>query len=187
MCKLTYEDLRLEQGPHGSIRWPASTDKTGPETIVPVSPEVREAIDRILRERPGIGSAPLFSAPGDARKPMTRHLADKWLRKGEQLAKPEPQRGSLWHAYRRKRATERKHLPDVDVAAAGGWKTVQTLKSAYQQPDPEPMLRVVLEAGELREGQVTITNMHTNVHLTCTPTRVSKTRERRKWRNYGRN
>lgn len=54
------------------------------------------------------------------------------------------QRGSLWHACRRKWATERKHLPDVDVAAAGGWKTVQTLKSAYQHADGDTMLRVVL-------------------------------------------
>ena len=59
---------------------------------------------------------------------MTRHLADKWLRAGERLAKLEPLKGSLWHAYRRKWATERKHLPDVDVAAAGGWKSLQALK-----------------------------------------------------------
>ncbi len=153
VCKLTYDDLRLDQGPHGSIRWPASTDKTGRETVVPISPTVRAAIDRILRERPGIGSAPLFPAPGDARKPVSRHLADRWLRKAEELAGLEPQKGSLWHAYRRKWATERKHLPDVDVAAAGGWKTVQTLKSAYQHADSETMLRVVLEAGELREAK----------------------------------
>ena len=48
---------------------------------------------------------------------------------------------------------DRKHLPDVDVAAAGGWKDTQSLKSAYQQADTETMLRVVLEAGELREAQ----------------------------------
>jgi hypothetical protein len=65
----------------------------------------------------------------------------------------EPQEGSLCHAYRRKCATERKHLPDVDVAAAGGWKRVQTLKTAYQQADAETMLRVVLEGGELREAR----------------------------------
>ena len=153
VCKLTYEDLRLDQGPNGSIRWPASTDKTGRETIVPLSTQVRRAIDRILRERPGIGSAPLFPAPGDAQKPITRHLADKWLRKAEQLAKLEPQRGSLWHAYRRKWATERKHLPDVDVAAAGGWKGPHTMKASYQHADAETMLRVVLEAGELREAR----------------------------------
>jgi integrase len=153
VCKLKYEDLRLEQGPHGSIRWPAATDKMRRETVVPSSPSVRSAIDRVLRERPDIGSAPLFPSPEDPQEPVSRHLADKWLRKGESLAKLEPQEGSLWHAYRRKWATERKHLPGMDVAAAGGWKTVQTLKSAYQQADPDTMLHVVLEGGELREAR----------------------------------
>jgi integrase len=153
VCKLKYEDLRLEQGPHGSIRWPAATDKMRRETVVPSSPSVRSAIDRVLRERPDIGSAPLFPSPEHPQEPVSRHLADKWLRKGESLAKLEPQEGSLWHAYRRKWATERKHLPGMDVAAAGGWKTVQTLKSAYQQADPDTMLHVVLEGGELREAR----------------------------------
>jgi hypothetical protein len=85
---------------------------------------------------------------------MTRHLADKWLRKAEKLAKLLPQEGSLWHAYRRKWATERKHMSDVDVAAAGGWKTVETLKSAYQQADPETMLLVVQKPRQLREAKV---------------------------------
>ena len=151
VCKLTFDDLRLEQGPHGFIRWPASTDKMGQESTVPISPPVRAALDRIHAERPGIGAAPLFPSPNDPTKPMTRHLADTWLRKAEKLAGVEPQKGSLWHAYRRKWATERKHLPDTDVAAAGGWESVESLKASYQRADAETMLRVVLEAGELRE------------------------------------
>ena len=152
ICKLTSEDLKLDQGPHGSIRWPANTDKTG-ETVAPLSSQVRKAIVRIQYERSGIGGAPLFPSPEDSQKPISRHLADAWLRKAEQLANLEPQKGSLWHAYRRKWATERKHLPDVDVAAAGGWKNAQTVRTAYQQADAETILRVVLEAGELREAK----------------------------------
>jgi hypothetical protein len=67
------------------------------------------------------------------------------------MAGLRPQKGSLWHAYRRKWATERKHLPDADVAAAGGWKNTISLKTAYQQADPETILKVVMEPGELRE------------------------------------
>ena len=153
VCQLQYEDLRLSDGLFGSIRWPADTDKMDTETVIPISPQVRSTIDRVVRERPGIGAAPLFPSPADVRIPITRHLADKWLREGERLAGLEPQKGSLWHAYRRKWATERKHLPDVDVAAAGGWKNTVSLKTAYQQADSETILRVVLEAGELREAQ----------------------------------
>ncbi|MCH7533904.1 MAG: site-specific integrase [Gemmatimonadetes bacterium] len=146
VCSLRFDDLdlRLRDGcPHGSIRWRADTDKSGIERIVPMDPRVRTAIDRILRERPGVGSAPLFPKPTDPGVPMTRHLAAKWLQKAEVLAGLEPHKGSLWHAYRRKWATERKHLPDVDVAEAGGWKTTETLKTAYQQADPETILCVV--------------------------------------------
>jgi hypothetical protein len=153
ICSLAFEDLRLNEGPHGSIHWPSHSDKVGYEATVPVSPSVRAAIDRIIRERPGIGATPLFPAPADPTQPITRHLADKWLRKGEKLAELEPLKGTLWHSYRRKWATERKHMPDVDVAHAGGWKNTVSLKTAYQQADAETTLRVVLGAGELREAR----------------------------------
>ena len=44
-------------------------------------------------------------------------------------------------------------MPDVDVAAAGGWKSTVSLKTSYQQADSETTLSVVLGAGELREAQ----------------------------------
>ena len=81
---------------------------------------------------------------------MTRHLADKWLRKAERLAGLDPLKGSLWQ---RKWGSERKHLPDLDVAAAGGWKDTISLKRAYQQADADTILAVVLGGGELRERQ----------------------------------
>ena len=152
VCGLRFGDLRLSDGsPHGSIHWRADTDKNGQESTVPMDPRVREAINRILRERPGVGSAPLFPKPTDPGVPMCRHLAAKWLQRAEALAGLESQKGTQWHAYRRKWATERKHLPDVDVAEAGGWRTLEILKTAYQQADPETMLRVVLEPAKLRE------------------------------------
>lgn len=150
ICRLTYADLRLDMRPYGAIRWPADTDKMGYESVVPITPEVRAAIDRVLGERPGIGRAPLFPSPDDVSKPVSKYEADKWLRKAEKLAGIPTQEGSLWHAYRRKWATERKDLPDIDVAAAGGWKTTATLKRAYQQADPETMLEVVLHPAKLR-------------------------------------
>ena len=100
-----------------------------------------------------IGAVEGAGADVFGRMPITRHLADAWLRKAEKLAGLQTQKGSLWHAFRRKWATERKHLPDVDGAAAGGWKTVQTLKTAYQPADAETMLGVVLEPGQLREAK----------------------------------
>ena len=61
----------------------------------------------------------------------------------------DPLKGSLWHAYRRKSGSERKHLPDIDVVAAGGWKDTVSLKRSYQQADADTILSVVLGGGDI--------------------------------------
>ena len=61
----------------------------------------------------------------------------------------EPLQGGLWHPFRRKFATERKHMPLQDVALAGGWKEVQTLLECYQRPDDATLQDVVLRAPKL--------------------------------------
>lgn len=152
VLKLKYRDLRLNEGPHGSILWPADTDKSGFESLVPISPTVRDALDRVMEERPGIGDRYIFPAPKDSSKPCRYEVARSWLLEAERLAKVPKMDGSLWHAYRRGWATARKHLPHADVAAAGGWKNSITLRSCYQQADPETMLRVVLEGSEEKAG-----------------------------------
>lgn len=151
--QLRREDLRLDVGPHGAIRWPADTDKGGRESVVPIDATVRTAIDRRLADRPILGRAYLFPSASNLEKPVSRYVLDHWLRKAEKLAGLEPLEGTLWHAYRRKWATERKHHPAQDVARAGGWSGVETLQTVYQQPDEETMLRAVLEPMELRHAR----------------------------------
>jgi integrase len=153
VLQLKHDDLLVDVEPDGAVRWPASTDKQGREWTVPLSAPARAAIDRILAERARVGlvSTYLFPSPRNPAKPVSKDLASEWLRRAEELAKLAPLRGSLWHAYRRKWATERKHLPDVDVAAAGGWKDLQSLKSAYQQADEETLLEVVTQSRRLRD------------------------------------
>jgi hypothetical protein len=107
----------------------------------------------VLRERPGLGAAYLFPSPAEPGEPVRYELARTWLLAAERLAEVPKQNGSSWHAYRRGWATSRKHLPDVDVAAAGGWKSTETLRRCYQQPDPATILAVVLGGVELREQQ----------------------------------
>ncbi len=78
--------------------------------------------------------------------------ASGWLRRAEVMAQLPKQRGSLWHAYRRKWATERKHLPDADVAAAGGWKELESLRQCYQQADEATMLEVATGGTAVRRN-----------------------------------
>jgi integrase len=149
---LQYRDLVRDVGPHGAIRWRASADKMGRESVVPISAEVREVIDRILAERPGIGKAYLFPAPRDPSKPVRYELTVNWLRKAEELGGLEPQPGGAWHPFRRRWASERRDLPLVDVAKAGGWSSTRTLVDVYMTPDMEGLYKVVSEPQALRQA-----------------------------------
>jgi hypothetical protein len=65
--------------------------------------------------------------------------------------------GGLWHPYRRKWATERKHLSITDVAAAGGWQDTATLLTCYQQPTNDALLAVMSEERKVRDVAVLAT------------------------------
>lgn len=157
VCQLKVEDLDLEAteaAPWGAIVWPKDTDKMKKRWRCPISSTVRKALEaaNVKRARRGrVGSGPLFPNPQNPEESITYYDAATWLRSAEEKAGLEPQEGSLWHAYRRLWASSRKDLPDVDVAQAGGWSSLEALKLAYQRPDDETMLRVVTHEAELRE------------------------------------
>jgi hypothetical protein len=92
-----------------------------------------------------------FPAPNDATKPVSVQVASDWLRRAEKLAELEPLPRGAWHPFRRKWATERKHLSPKDVAAVGGWTDVTTLQKVYQVADAETMEAVVLQPKRLRK------------------------------------
>jgi integrase len=124
----------------------------GKEWLAPINAEVRAAINQVRGDRALTGTPYLFPAVNDPSRPLRVEVASAWLIETEKLAGVPKHDGSLWHAYRRKWATERKHLPDVDVAAAGGWSDTSTLRKVYQQADMETMQRVVSEPRVLREA-----------------------------------
>ncbi len=134
--------------PHGALRWRAATDKMDMTRISAISPETRAALERYLAANPRLGDVPLFPADHadgeDRERPVSRHTANHWLLRAEGLAGVPKLRRGLWHPYRRLWATERKHLPDVDVAAAGGWSGTKAMKLAYQQPTSSGKLVAVL-------------------------------------------
>jgi integrase-like protein len=153
---LRYENLQLAKtkaAPHGAIAWPGETDKMGKAWSAPIGASVRAALERVQRERPGIGAAYLFPSAATPEKPVSYEEARRWLLEAERRAEVAKQDGSSWHAYRRGWATSRKHLPVADVALAGGWESTETLQRCYQQPDPATILAVVLGGAELREVQ----------------------------------
>ncbi len=112
-----------------------------------------ESVRTFQREIGAVGGF-VFAAPNSCDGMIDRHWFDEWLTVAEKKAKLPKLDGSLWHAYRRKWAIERKHLPLKDVAAAGGWKDVSTLLEVYQQSDEESVLAVTSVTVKLRERGV---------------------------------
>ena len=146
LAGLGQDERRADLWPNGAIRWRGEADKGGRDLVAPLSKASREELDRYLRAHPRLGEAWLFPAPKNHTKHLRRDLAGRWLLRAEAAAELPKLAGGRWHPYRRLWATERKDMPDADVAAAGGWKDTRALKLSYQQSDPETMLRVV-EAG----------------------------------------
>lgn len=132
--------------PHGAIRWPSSTDKLGFEAITPISQQARAALDAYLARQPHLGDTPLFPGREDATQSVKKEIAGYWLRRAETLAKLEHLERGGYHAFRRAWASERRHLPAQDVAAAAGWRSLEVMRSAYMHADAETVLKVVESA-----------------------------------------
>lgn len=164
ICALRASDVDLKASPatpHGRVFKRAANDKEGMSGWVPMSKSVRAGIDRIRAVNPALGEWPLFPAPrakeeiaqGKIPKAWTRHYARALLERAETAAKLSKVEGGDFHPYRRKWATERKHLPDADVAAAGAWSDTRALKMSYQQADEATLLAVVSEPTKLRDAK----------------------------------
>ncbi len=148
---LRASDWRPDLGTHGKLRWRADSDKVGKEWWAPVTPEVRDELERYQREHLLIGDALFFTTPNDPSKPLPVPLATRWLRRAEKLAGLEPLSRGAFHPFRRAWATARKHLPLKDVAAAGGWVETTTLQRCYITADDETMESVVLQPKRLQK------------------------------------
>jgi integrase len=145
--QLRWEDVDVQRS---VIRWRAEADKKGQEWIVPLPADLAAEL-RVFQRRLGTVGGWMFGAETKPDVPMDRHLFDKWLSVAERAAKLPKLDGGLWHPYRRKWATERKHHSLKDVAAAGGWKDTETLLRCYQAADSETLLAVMAEERKLRD------------------------------------
>lgn len=137
------DERHAEHYPHGGLRWRAESDKMGNDSVTPLAQDARTALDAYLAQSPRLGEAPLFPASKDPSKPIRADLASRWLMRAEELAGLPSLSGGRWHPYRRLWATERRHLPAQDVAAAGGWSGVLALETIYQRAQPDMILQVV--------------------------------------------
>jgi len=148
--QLRWEDVDFDKH---VICWRHDADKRGREWQMPMSKSLADEL-RDYQRRFGAVGGWMFPSERKPNRFMDRHQFDKWLRVAEEHADLPSLQNGLWHPYRRKWGTERKHLPVTDVAAAGGWKDVNTLLTCYQQPDTETLLAVVSEPRKVRDSGV---------------------------------
>jgi integrase len=156
--QLRVSDLKLsdmtEGAPHGVIEWPAATDKKRKAWRGPISRNLRERLLKILRSREAVGGdGYLFPAPRSASQPVGRETLAVFLRKALAAAGLPRLEFEAFHGLRRKWATERKHLPERDVAQAGGWRSPSVMKRAYQQADDVGVLEAVLSPRRIRRAE----------------------------------
>ena len=148
--QLRWEDFGVEKQ---VVSWRAEADKKGYSWQVPMPADFFGTVKLFQREIGAVGGY-VFATPNTSDGIMDTSQLAKWLRVAEKKAKMPKLDGSLWHAYRRKWAIERKYLPLKDVAAAGGWKDVSTLLEVYQQSDAESVLAVTSVTLKLRDRGV---------------------------------
>ncbi len=140
----------------GTIHWRADADKKRVDWTVPVPSTLLDEIKRFRVKLGGAFGGLVFPSKADASFPMAREVFQKALQQAEEHAALAKLDGSLWHAYRRKWASERKHLSVTDVAAAGGWKGTDTLLSCYQQADRDTMLAVMSEPRKVTDRAASV-------------------------------
>jgi integrase len=151
--------------PNGAVRWRSANDKRGFESVAPLSKAARAALDAYMARYPRVGRVPLFPGRGKQREftdqAIKKEIAAYWLARAEQLAElPKLARGGF-HPFRRLFASERRHLPAQDVAAAGGWRSLEVMQQAYQHADAAGLQRVLDEPRTAPEAEPTRPNTGT--------------------------
>lgn len=118
-------------------------DKRGRTWVTPMPALATDALLPEQKKNPAIGAGLLFPSRKNPSRPITSHLAGYWLKRAFEIGTLPKPAGTLWHGFRRKRATDRRHFPLKDVATAGGWRDVQTMITSISSPDSETMRAVV--------------------------------------------
>ena len=136
--QLRWSDIDMERR---TIRWRAEHEKTGHEHQTPVTAEALDALEEARRRNPGIGDVPLFPAPGDPSKSVSRSRARTWWTKAQTLAGLEPMHRRGWHSLRRKFASDLMNQPLKVALRAGrvedGPDRPPVLSAGRRGPAPE--------------------------------------------------
>jgi len=152
--QLLWSDIDQEQW---VVRWRASTDKTGREDVVPLTPGA-VAVLRALPSR-AIGEQPVFPSNTDPSVPTGRFMFQVWLKRAKAgciRSAPAPEREKLraslrgigYHAEKRAavRSRQARQLPPKIQERLFGTR-YQTLRDVYDEVSPNDIRDAMTEAG----------------------------------------
>jgi integrase len=140
--QLAWTDFDMEAS---ALLWRGEADKKRKQWLAPMPPTLLEEVKRFRLRLGGAFGGLVFPSSIDPTRPLGREVFQHALSDAATHAEL-PAKGG-WHSFRRKWASERKHHPQADVLAAGGWspKSASVLTECYQFPDNETMLAVMSE------------------------------------------
>lgn len=145
--QLRWEEINFTVG---EITWRAAADKKRHDWLTPIPAALIQELRTFQRKLGAVGGW-IFPSHKNPNEPVRGDVLPRQLLAAEREAKLPKLAGGICHPYRRKWATERKHQPIKDVAAAGGWKDVETLLTCYQHADRGTMLAVMSEPKKVTE------------------------------------
>lgn len=140
--RLRWSDVQLDST---TLRWRGRDDTKNMAHQTPMTPATVVALREARSRAAALGEVYLFPSPRQPHVPRSRYTFAEWWQKAEELAGLKREPHCSWHSLRRKFATELKHIPLVDLAALGGWKSTATILACYQQADANTMRRALSE------------------------------------------
>lgn len=144
LVQLREEYFHPDEGPYGALFLPAEIMKMNRDVHIPISEAARAAIDKqLVRERPNDW---LFASPMKQEVHLNTGIARQWIHRAEELAKLDHLPGGGWHMFRRGFLTQRKGMSEADLAALAGFKNPNIMRSIYQQPTFDDMVRIIQSA-----------------------------------------
>jgi len=165
---LEWQDVDLDRG---TITWRAASDKLRRTSTAPMSDRLWALLKKVPKaERVGYVVRALGKQPTDA---IVTTTAERWLTEMMDRAKVKRPKQGGWHMFRRRWATDRKHVPLRAAMDAGGWRSVAVFVETYQRSDEDTLRDVVNNAPVRRQydtGTVSKTG-HTRTHFETTRTR----------------
>ena len=145
VLRMRWSDVNVSDGKfmENALRFRRENDKKGKDRYIPFVEQLEAIFEEAKRELGGNADDLIFGQLNDRTKALAPDGIRKRLLEAEARANQPKLKRGLWHPYRRKWVSERRHLPVKDVMEAGGWDDYQTFLNCYTITTPATLAAVL--------------------------------------------